>query len=114
MSAFREPRPAQALESVVYWELRRRGMAISYDLVGAGRHELDFVAGSAQNPPELAVQVCADLTDPATLVREERSLSKLVEADNGDLEPLILTLHNPPASMRTRFPVKQVWEWCLG
>lgn len=114
VSAFREPRIAQALESVVYWELHRRGLATSYELVGPGKHEIDFVTGPQQAAPELAIQVCADLSDPATLEREERSLAKRLETNGNAVEPLILTLYEPSPAMRTRFPIKKTWEWCLG
>ena len=113
VSAFREPRLAQALESVVYWELRRRGLATSYELVGPGKHEIDFLAGPQQAAPELAIQVCADLSDPTTLEREERSLAIRLELGGTPVEPLILTLYAPSPAMRTRFPVKRTWEWCL-
>lgn len=114
ISAFREPRLAQALESVVYWELRRRGLATSYELVGPGKHEIDFLAGPPQSAPELAIQVCADLSDPTTLEREERALAKRVELAGNPVEPLILTLYEPSPALRLRFPVRKAWEWCLG
>lgn len=114
VSAFRERRISQVLEAVVYWELRRRGMDTSYALVGSGKNEVDFIAGPAQSTPEMAIQVCADLTDYSTLEREERALAKLFDGDSGnDLRPLIITLHAPSAATRLRFPVEKAWEWCL-
>lgn len=113
VSSFREHRVSRALEAVVFWELRRRGMDTSYDLVGSGKHEVDFVAGAPQEPPSLAIQVCADLTDPSTLEREERSLDRLLEYHGDNMAPMILTLDAPPPAIRTSFPIKNVWEWCL-
>jgi hypothetical protein len=29
------------------------------------------------------------------------------------LEPLIITLHDPPTGMKLRYPIKKAWQWCL-
>jgi hypothetical protein len=29
------------------------------------------------------------------------------------LEPLIVTLHDPPTGMKLRYPVRKAWQWCL-
>jgi predicted AAA+ superfamily ATPase len=113
VSAFREPRTAHALESVVYWELQRRGLQTRYELVGPEKFEVDFVAGLPDNPPEMAIQVCMDLSDPSTVAREERALTHLAQHLGTDLEPLIITLQDPPTGIETRYPVKKAWQWCL-
>jgi len=113
VSAFREPRTTQALESVVYWELQRRGLQTSYEIVGAEKFEVDFVAGMPDSPPCMAIQVCMDLSDPSTVAREERALTRLVQRLGSDLEPLIITLHDPPAGIELRYPVRKAWQWCL-
>lgn len=113
MSAFRESRMAQVLESIIYWELQRRGLQTSYELVGSGKYEVDFVAGPPHGLPEMAVQVCVDLSDPSTVAREERALTRLVEYLGAEVEPLIITLQDPPSGIEMRYPVKKAWEWCL-
>ena len=61
----------------------------------------------------MAIQVCTDLTDPSTVAREERALTRLVEHLGSDVEPLIITLEDPPAGIKMRYPVRKAWEWCL-
>lgn len=113
VSAFREPRASQVLESIVFWELQRRGLHTSYELVGGDKYEVDFVAGPPEGPPTMAIQVCMDLSDPSTVEREERALARLVEHLGEGVEPLIITLQDPPSGIEFRYPVQKAWQWCL-
>ena len=61
-----------ALESVVLNELERRGAEVGYVKTTDG-FEVDFLARQSDGGEEL-VQVCADLSSPATLARELRAL----------------------------------------
>jgi len=67
-----------ALETVVLLELERRRMEVTYVRTAAG-HEVDFLARDASGGQEL-IQVCADLTDPATAHRELRALEEAARA----------------------------------
>jgi len=69
------PRPfpvGHALETCVLIELLRCRREVSYLRTPAG-YEVDFVALAPEGAVQL-VQVCADLTDPATHAREVRAL----------------------------------------
>jgi len=61
-----------ALETAVLHELQRRGHQVNYVITPAG-FEVDFLARNAAGQATL-IQVCADLSDPATLARELRAL----------------------------------------
>jgi uncharacterized protein len=70
-------RPSRAgtctcLETAVLLELERRGAEISYVRTASG-FEVDFLARYPEGHREL-IQVCADLDEPATRVREVRAL----------------------------------------
>jgi predicted AAA+ superfamily ATPase len=113
VSAFREPRTSYVLESIIYWELQRRGLHVNYELVGTDKYEVDFVAGLPGGAPLMAIQVCVDLSDPSTVAREERALTRLVEYLGAGVDPLIITLQDPPAGIAMRYPIKKAWQWCL-
>jgi hypothetical protein len=61
-----------ALETVVFHELDRRDAEIAYVKCG-GDLEVDFLARFPDGSEEL-IQVCADLSDPATHARELRAI----------------------------------------
>ena len=63
-----------ALETCVLLELERRGSEITYVRSEEG-DEVDFLARYHDNHEEL-IQVCADLSDPATRQREIRALQE--------------------------------------
>ncbi len=113
VTAFREPKPSRILESIVYWHLQRQGLHTSYALVGAGKREIDFIAGLPDAPPHAAIQVCTDLSDPEVMARETQALDRLVEQHTHGIEPLILTLHDPPRGLRSAYSIKKAWQWCL-
>ncbi len=61
-----------ALETAVFHELERRHAEIAYVKCGDGL-EVDFLARFPEGEAEL-IQVCADLSDPATRARELRAM----------------------------------------
>jgi uncharacterized protein len=67
-----KPNVGHALETAVLHELLRRGAAVDYVLTSGG-FEVDFCARWPEGRAWL-VQVCADLSDAATLAREVRAL----------------------------------------
>lgn len=99
-----------ALENLVFTELQRRGMQPAYGLTSAG-HEIDFVVQEPDGHP-LAIQVCADLSDPKTLQREVRSL---LDADKQSRR-LILTLHHEQTIREgsRSINILPVWKWLLA
>ena len=66
------PNTGHALETAVFNELTRRGAQVAYVKTREG-YEVDFLAQHPDGRQEL-VQVCADVTDPATWHREVRAL----------------------------------------
>ncbi|MHB0980623.1 MAG: ATP-binding protein [Thermoleophilia bacterium] len=108
------------LENAVYLELRRRfgrarEGAISYYLTADGR-EVDFVVGDAaySEATEL-VQVCADLSDPATKEREMRAASEAME-ELGLPRVTMVNLHQETTETTSAGAVRIVpaWRWFLG
>ena len=113
VSSFGEPRTSRTLESIVYWHLKRRGLRTSYTLLGPHKNEIDFVVARPEAPPHLAIQVCLDLADPDVLQRETAAFAFLTTQRYAAARPLILTLHAPPSSVRTEYPLHNVWKWIL-
>jgi len=99
-----------ALENLVFTELQRRGMQPAYGITASG-HEIDFVVQEPDGRP-LAIQVCADLSDPKTLQREVRSL---LETDKHHRR-LILTLSHEQTIREGSLTINvlPVWRWLLG
>ena len=71
------PHTGHALETAVFHELDRRDAEISYVKCG-GNLEVDFLARYPDGHEEL-LQVCADLTEPATRERELRAMAAAAE-----------------------------------
>jgi predicted AAA+ superfamily ATPase len=113
VSSFREPRTSRALESIVYWHLQRQGFHVTYDLVGPDKHEIDFLVSEHNKPPHLAIQVSVDLSSPDVLHREVRAFAQLGEKNDRKVEPLVLTLGDPPRRGRTSLPMRNAWRWIL-
>jgi len=113
VSSFSEPRLSRVLESIVYWQLHRRGFQTSYTLTGTDKHEVDFVVAEPGSPAHLAVQVCIDLSDPAVLEREVRGFRQISGQTKSEIAPLVVVLDEPPAGIQKEYPVVRAWEWCL-
>lgn len=111
VSSFAEPRTSRVLESIIYWHIQRSGLHTSYALLGRERHEIDFMVSEPGSPPHLAVQVCQNVSDPRVWEREIRGLVKVT--DEAEVEPLVIVLDEPPASLRKQVPMERAWEWCL-
>ena len=101
-----------ALETAVLIELERRRFEVTYVRTPAG-FEVDFLARGAAGETEL-IQVCADLTDPATATRECRAL-----AAAGSRFPrarkrlLTLTHEGTAADLPAGTEVQTACEWLL-
>lgn len=87
------PNLGHALETAVLVELERRGCQTSYFRTRGGL-EVDFLAQTIGQPPTL-IQVCLDVSDPATLEREVRALSAAA-AEIPESSALLLTLDPTP------------------
>ena len=101
-----------ALETAVLVELERRGYDVTYLRTAEG-YEVDFLVRGPDGGMEL-LQVCADLSDPATAAREFRAL-----AAGGEMFPgarrLLLTLlrDGVPAEVPAGIEVQTACEWFL-
>lgn len=106
------PNLGHALETAVLVELERRGRQIAYVRTKEG-FEVDFLATTPLQYPEL-IQVCLDVSDPATRVREVRAL----EAASKELphaKPFLLTLDSTPPQPSLSEPLqwKPAVAWLL-
>lgn len=100
------------LENTVYLELRRRGHEIAYVQTKSG-YEVDFLATPLVGSP-LLVQVCADLSEPATRARELRALSEAMR-EQDTTEGLIVTMDERDDLVlpEGRVRVTPAWQWLL-
>ncbi|MFO7629551.1 MAG: ATP-binding protein [Prochlorococcaceae cyanobacterium] len=103
-----------ALETVVLLELLRRGAEVGYLRTSEG-FEVDFHARFPDGQREL-IQVCADLSEPATRQRELRALLEALQEapGSGATARLISLSSRPPAG---EWPEAVGWspavEWLL-
>lgn len=106
----REPRgdEARLLETVVFLDLRRRGLEVEY-LVTEGGHEVDFVATPRSGSP-LLVQVCRSLRDPLTRARETSALEEAMGA-LGLRHGTVVTLHESETLRVGRGSIAVVPAW---
>lgn len=75
----------KAMEQVVFWELRRRKEQIFFLKNG---YECDFVTVSKTGRITDVIQVCSDLSDPRTLLREVKGMKSAcnrVDAHHGTI-----------------------------
>ena len=107
------PNLGAALETAVLIELERRGCEVAYVRTREG-FEVDFLARSPEGE-WLLLQVCADLSDAATLEREVRALLSAA-ADHPHATPLLISLDAIPP--QTELPPPLRWQpaaaWLLG
>lgn len=86
-----------ALETVVLLALLRRGAEVTY-VKTAGGHEVDFLARFIDGSEEL-IQVCAEVSDDATALREIRALHEAA-GEHSAASRHVITL--TPAAFRGR------------
>ena len=102
-----------ALETVVLLELERRGNETDYVRTRDG-YAVDFFTRDPEGNATL-IQVCTDVSDPATYEREVRALSSAAVEYPGAL-PLLLTFDTLPPSVPLPKPLH--WQpaiaWLLG
>ena len=102
-----------ALETAVFLELERRGCETGYVRTREG-YEVDFLARVPEGDAAL-IQVCADVSDPATYEREVRALAAAAAEYRGAM-PLLLTFETLPP--RSPLPKPLRWQpaiaWLLG
>ena len=100
------------LKTAVAVELKRRGFEVTYLRTSEG-FEVDFVARSRDGTVEL-IQVCADLTDPATAEREFRALATAADRfPEAKRRLLTLTRDDLPSSAPAGVEVQPAWQWML-
>ena len=101
-----------ALETAVLVELERRRFEVTYVRTHEG-YEVDFLSRDATGEMEL-IQVCADLSDPATAERECRALTAAGKRfPRARKRLLTLTQDGFPAESPAGTEVQTAWEWLL-
>lgn len=101
-----------ALETAVLIELERRRHEVTYVRTPQG-YEVDFLARSPTGDVDL-IQVCSDMSDPGTAVRELRALSAAAElVPEARLLVLTLTHDGFPPEVPPGIQVQTAYEWAL-
>jgi predicted AAA+ superfamily ATPase len=89
------------LETVVYWELRRRGYEVAYGLTRSS-FEVDFVARRrGRGEGVLLVQVAWRLDDPSTRARELRALDEAMAEHQTERALLITAVEHGEESVES-------------
>ena len=99
-----------ALETVVLLELQRRGAEVGYLRTSSG-FEVDFHARFPDGRREL-IQVCADLTEPATRQRELRALLEALQEPPGHgAQARLISLDNKAMASSNAVPSSKAVAW---
>lgn len=100
------------LETLVFLDLRRRGMHIAYFRSEQG-YEVDFLARPGQGEP-LAIQVAETIADPSTRQRELRALEAAM-AERKLSSATLVTLDEEAQIESASGPIAVVpaWRWLL-
>lgn len=103
-----------ALGTAVLLELRRRGADVDY-LRTSGGFEVDFLARFPDGQ-RILIQVCADLSEPATRHRELRALVEALE-EPGAREARAIVISLDRLAPKSEWPEMITWshaaEWLL-
>lgn len=101
-----------ALETVVLHELDRRKAAVGYVVTPSGK-EVDFHVRHSDGTEEL-VQVCADLSSPATVLREISAMQEAAPLwPRARLRCLTLTHDGLPGVIPANVALESVAAWLL-
>lgn len=99
---------ARLLENLVYLELRRRELQISYF---KEKFEVDFVVSENYKATE-AIQVCYDISNPATREREIRGLTECMDKVGLDSGTIVSFDHEEIIELAGKVVhVVPVYEW---
>lgn len=101
-----------ALETAVFNELERRGAEVGYVKAGDGS-EVDFLARHPAADHEL-IQVCAEVTDESTRLRELRALDAAAAEHPRATQRLLVLDRDARALMgKVAIEVQPAYEWLL-
>lgn len=102
-----------ALETAVLVELERRRCEVTYVRTPEG-YEVDFLARRPDGGAEL-IQVCADLSDPATAARELRALASAgTRFPQAGKRLLTLIREGIPGDLPAGVQAQPAYEWLLA
>ncbi len=102
----------QLIENIVACQLMARSRELAYVLTESG-YEIDFLARDYEGREQL-IQVCTDLSTPATCEREIRALEEAArEFPHAELVLLHATPEPLPALKTKTIRVEPLWRWLL-
>ena len=115
VSAYRENRISRVLENIVFLELRKQGLQISYELVGDQKYEIDFITSPPGAAPDTAFQVCVDINDPDVLEREIRGFS-LLNKRYSNIRNVLIVKNKPNAQIAIPKGIEiiTILDWIIG
>ncbi len=109
--AIDQPNTGHALETIVLHECLRRGATVAYVRTASG-YEVDFLATHYDRHQTL-IQVCADIHDAATLLREVRALQE-ARLEYPKARSLLVTLEPAVRAPAIKgIAVVQAMDWLL-
>ncbi len=103
---------SRALENMIFLHLRRQWPRVNYYLTGKKRQEVDFIVADNHGDPVMALQVCLDISEKATIQRELESLA--ATANYFKIESnLIITYNQAGDFCVDGIKIKAVpaWKW---
>ena len=106
-----QPNTGHALETIVLHECLRRGATVAYVRTASG-YEVDFLA-THHDRHQTLIQVCADIHDAATLLREVRALQE-ARLEYPKARSLLVTLEPAVRAPAIKgIAVVQAMDWLL-
>ena len=106
---------SRSLENIVFISLYQKWPRVNYYLTRSGRKEVDFIAVNNAGIPEMAVQVCMDISNPETFKRELVPLIATAKYFNTK-ENVIITYNQEKSLKEQGVSIKAIpaWKWLLN
>ena len=110
-----EKRISATLETIIYWELRRRGKKVSYQLCSREKYEIDFLVYDYFQKPEFAIQVSYDISSQKVLEREIRPF-EYIQKDYPSIKCLLIVKEEPLNKIKIHDDITVIpaWKWLLA
>ena len=106
---------SRSLENIIFIALYQKWPRVNYYLTKSGRNEVDFIAVNNSGIPEIALQVCMDISNPDTLKRELSGLVSTAKFFNTK-ENLIITYNQEKYFKEQGVSIKVLpaWKWLIS
>ena len=110
-----EKRFPATLETIIYWELKRRGKKVAYQLCSREKYEIDFLVYDYFQKPEFAIQVSYSISSQNVLEREIKPFA-YIQKDYPNIQCFLIVKEEPLNRIKTpnNITIIPAWKWLLS